>query len=43
MEDASPEVLRVSMEDAPDIHAKLTSYMVTPDGGEVKIGQLIFQ
>ena len=32
--DASPEVLR-SMEGAPDIHDRLTRYMITPYGGKL--------
>ena len=40
--DASPKVLR-SMEGAPNIHDRLTRYMITPHGGKLLMGQLILQ
>ena len=38
MDDASPEMLE-SMEVAPNIHDGLTRYMITPDGGKLRMGQ----
>ena len=38
MDDASPEVLR-SMGGAPNIHDRLTRHTITPDGGELMVGQ----
>ena len=40
--DASLKVLR-SIGGAPNIHDRLTRYMITPHGGKLMMGQLILQ